>query len=259
MRYITDLLQHPLTKGLNLDDPQTTLLRRQILQQKSFLRKCYEEWYSLILQELPSIDGSILEIGTGAGFLKSLLPDLITSDLMLLKGNDLTCDACNLPIQNNVLRAIILINVLHHINNPKEFFINAHNIMKLFGKIILIEPWVSPWSRIIYGNFHHEPFEPDTESWILPDSGPLSGGNDALPWILFERDRKQFTNETGFDVLSINKMMPFRYLMSGGISLRYTVPSMLFIPLKYLEKSIPEPIMSKIAMFAIISLGKVRK
>jgi hypothetical protein len=32
-------LAHPLTKGLDIDDPRTTHLRLQIIQEKSFLRQ----------------------------------------------------------------------------------------------------------------------------------------------------------------------------------------------------------------------------
>src|SRR5437762_14337593 len=75
------LLAHPLTKGLNIDDPETTHLRRQIIQGKVFLRKIYEEWYQSIAASLPSGDGAVLELGSGAGFMKDSVPNLITSEV----------------------------------------------------------------------------------------------------------------------------------------------------------------------------------
>jgi len=39
---VTRLLQHPLTKGANLDDPKTTPLRLDIIRSKPFLMKIYE-------------------------------------------------------------------------------------------------------------------------------------------------------------------------------------------------------------------------
>ena len=35
-------LEHPLTRGLDLDDPRTTHLRRRVLDEKRFLRRIYE-------------------------------------------------------------------------------------------------------------------------------------------------------------------------------------------------------------------------
>jgi hypothetical protein len=40
---LKSLLAHPLTCGLDLDDPRTTELRRRIIQEKSFLRQIYQD------------------------------------------------------------------------------------------------------------------------------------------------------------------------------------------------------------------------
>jgi len=183
MGLINDILQHPLTKGMDIDDPGTTCLRKQIIQEKPLLKSIYEEWYRTVCNHLPSIDGPILEIGSGAGFLKKYVPDLITSDIMAVSGNDIACNALHLPFKDKGLRAIVFINVLHHISDPEIFFKDADRCVKKGGAIITVEPWVSSWSRIIYDKLHHEPFDPKSTSWVLPQSGPLSGGNDALPWI----------------------------------------------------------------------------
>ena len=110
---VTSLLQHPLTKGVNLDDPKTTSLRLDIIRSKPFLMK-----------------------------------------------------------------------------------------------------WV-------YLHLHHEQFEPNAEDWIIESFGPLSGANGALPWIIFNRDRKIFTNKyPKLKILNIKPIMPISYLLSGGISMR---------------------------------------
>ena len=71
------LLAHPLTKGLDIDDSQTTHLRQQIIQEKYFLRKIYEEWYQSMAASLPSGDGAVLELGAGGGFMSDFVPDLV--------------------------------------------------------------------------------------------------------------------------------------------------------------------------------------
>lgn len=256
MGLLNNLLQHPLTRGMELDDPRTTLLRKKIIRQKPFLRKIYEEWYSIIYQSLPAINGPILELGSGAGFLKEYIPDLISSDIIAISGNDIVCDALNLPFSQNSLRAIVLLNVLHHIMKPDIFFLETQKCLKKNGVMILIEPWVSAWSKVIYNKLHHEPFAPDSPSWTLPESGPLSGGNDALPWIIFQRDRDIFEKKTGWYAATIQPIMPFRYLLSGGISMRNIMPSWLFRPITYIENNIPDPLMDNMAMFAIIVLKR---
>jgi hypothetical protein len=44
----------------------------------------------------------------------------------------------------------------------------------------MVEPWVSDWSKFIYGHLHHEPFLPEASNWVIPAAGPLSGANGAL-------------------------------------------------------------------------------
>ena len=58
MGLFTNWLAHPLTRGLSVDDPRTTLRRRQIIVEKRFLRALYDEWYSLILVRLPASGGA---------------------------------------------------------------------------------------------------------------------------------------------------------------------------------------------------------
>jgi len=154
MSLLHSMLSHPLTRGLDLDDPQTTELRKEIVEKKPFLKKIYKKWYSQILANLPSIDGSVLELGTGAGFLKEYVPDLITSDIIQIKGNDVTCNALELPFTNDSLRAIVMLNVLHHIPEPDVFFQEGSRCLKKGGTLIMIEPWVSAWSRFIYSNLN---------------------------------------------------------------------------------------------------------
>jgi SAM-dependent methyltransferase len=239
---------------MDLDDPETTNLRRRIILEKPILRAIYEEWYETICDNLPSVDGLVLEIGSGAGFLKTFIPNLITSDIMPVSGNDIACDALNLPFKDKSLRAVVFVNVLHHISDPLQFFKKLERYVKNEGSIIFVEPWVTAWSKIIYSKLHHEPFEPDSPSWILPPSGPLSGGNDALPWILFHRDREQFVDQTNWQIKLIEETMPFRYLLSGGVSMRNLLPKWMICPVTFMERFMPQTVMKKTAMFATIVL-----
>lgn len=76
-------LAHPLTAGRDLDDPATTQLRKQIVQTKPFLRTIYNEWYSTIAAQLPTVEGPVLELGSGAGHCAEFIPGLITSEIFL--------------------------------------------------------------------------------------------------------------------------------------------------------------------------------
>ena len=73
-----------------------------------------------------------------------------------------------------------------------------------------------------------------------------------MPWIIFQRDRERFNRITGWQVKLIEEIMPFRYLLSGGVSMRNLVPAWMTRSLTSLEKSIPSRMMKKMAMFAVV-------
>jgi len=78
MGILNRVLKHPLTRGLSVDDPRTTLLRREIVRNKAFLRTLCAEWYERIIESLPC-KNDVLELGSGAGFLQEFPPDVTLS------------------------------------------------------------------------------------------------------------------------------------------------------------------------------------
>jgi SAM-dependent methyltransferase len=248
------LLAHPRTRGLDLDDPRTTSLRRSIIREKDFLRALYVEWYREIAEALPVGDAPVLEIGSGAGFLGDFVPGLITSDVMGIPGLSLVLDGRALPIGTGALRGVAMTEVLHHIPDPVAFFAETARCVAPGGRVVMIEPWVTPWSRFVWGRLHHEPFEPEARSWTLPPSGPLSGANGALPWIVFERDRDTFCERfPEWEIHSIRVSLPFRYLVSGGVSMRTLMPGWSFGAWSRLEAWLA-PWMESIGTFARVEL-----
>jgi SAM-dependent methyltransferase len=250
------LLAHPLTRGLDLDDPRVTQLRARIIREKGFLRKLYLEWYSLLLAAVPGGPGRIVELGSGAGFLKDCLPEAITSEVLSLPGVDVRLDARDLPFAQGGLKAILMVDVFHHIPDVPTFLSEAQRCLRPGGVLAMIEPWVTPWSRLVYARLHHEPFDPHAPNWRLPDAGPLTGANSALPWIVFERDKHYFTRRYRRLSLSCVKPgFPFTYLLSGGISLRSLAPGRCYGLCRGLERACG-PLERGLACFAFIVVSR---
>lgn len=250
------LLAHPLTAGMCLDDPGTTELRKQIIQSKPILRGIYDEWYRKLANALPPGTGSVLELGSGAGYLDRYIPNLITSEVLPCRGVGLVADAQRLPFRDESLRAIVFTDVLHHIPNVRSFFAEASRCVRPGGRVLMIEPWVSRWSRFVWGRLHHEPFLPGAADWSFPATGPLSGANGAIPWIVLERDRAQFESEfPTLAIAEIRPFMPFRYLVSGGLALRSLAPGFSQPIWAALERMV-QPRIRSFAMFAFVSLHR---
>lgn len=250
------LLAHPLTREMDIDDPQVTHLRQRIIQEKPFLQDIYVDWYRQMIAALPPGDASLLELGTGAGFLRRLLPGLITSDVFPCPGIDIVFDGHALPYGDGTLRGILMVNVLHHIGQPQQLLSEAARCLQHGGRMVMLEPWVTPWSHVIYTRLHHEPFDPAAVEWAFPASGPLSDANGALPWIVFQRDRTAFLQAfPAWHIITIRPLMPFRYLLSGGVSLRSLMPGWTTGAWRNLERML-EPWMEQWAMFALIVLER---
>jgi SAM-dependent methyltransferase len=249
-------LAHPLTRSLEIDSPETTGLRRTIIREKVFLRRIYEEWYRDLLSELPEGEGKILEIGAGAGFIREMYPEVLTSELLAIPGVSVVLDALQMPIRRASLRGIIMTNVLHHLPQPRVFFAEAARCTRPGGVLAMVEPWATTWSGWVYRHMHHEPFDPHRPEWNFPSSGPLSGANGALPWIIFNRDRQQFERDfPQWEIVRIHPTMPLRYMLSGGVGYRPSMPAWTFQLWRTLETGMGSW-MSRAAMFAYICLKR---
>ena len=249
-------LTHPLMKDLNLDAPETTYRRRQIIQGKNFLHRVYEEWYRALIKSIPEGNGAILEIGSGAGFFKNFFPGVIASECFYLHDIDCVIDGSFLPFADGSLKAIVMTDVFHHLPKPRLFLGEAARCLCPGGVVAMVEPWMTSWSLFVYSKFHHESFQPDAQQWEFESDGPLSGANGALPWIVFQRDRKQFESEfPQLHIRSIEPMMPLLYLLSGGISLISLQPGWTFSIWRFLE-SLLARWMDHCAMFSKIVLVK---
>jgi SAM-dependent methyltransferase len=241
----------PRSSAAQLDDPATTADRAELLLRHGYLRALYTSWYESLLSELPDVGGDVLELGSGGGFLREFLPSVVTSDVMEVPGVDRVIDARTLPFADGALRAIVATNVLHHVPDIRAFLREAARTLAPGGRVVAIEPWPTPFSRIIYSTLHHEPFDM-ARDWSLPPGGPLTAANGALPWIVFSRDRAAFERENpSLRVRRVAPRMPISYLACGGIGRAWPLPARMFRVLRALESPF-----DGLGLFALISIER---
>lgn len=256
---LLSFLRLPYMNEMDLDDPQTTAIRSKIIKEKLFLRNLYTQFYLTFKNSLSGLPKKrkLVELGSGGGFLKDIIPDVITSDVFKLPGIDLKFSATKMPFKNESVDRFFMLNVIHHIQDPQLFFKEVDRCLKKNGKLIAIEPANTFWGRFVYQNFHHdEQFNPRA-GWTLKSQKALSDANGAIPWIIFVRDRKKF--EKLFPDLKIKKITahtPIRYLVSGGLSYRQFLPSWMYILVSGFEK-VSAPFNKYIGMFYTIEIEKL--
>jgi SAM-dependent methyltransferase len=255
---LLDFLKLPEAKNIHdLDAPEATLLHREIIKKKPFLKNLYLDFYRIFERFYPDLHSRrCVELGSGGGFIKEVFPNMITSDILSLPGLDKVFSALDMPFETSSVDAFFMIDVFHHVPDSHKFLSELSRCLRPGGKIVMIEPASTLWGRFIYKNFHHEPFEPESDWKLSSEGGPLTCANGALPWIVFVRDRPKLNREFPELILeTINPHTPLRYLLSGGVSMKQLLPSFCYQPLKTLEFLLT-PLNPLIGMFYTIVLNK---
>lgn len=252
-------LKLPETRNASdLDSPARTVLHGQIIQRKWFLHKVYEDFYTQIRRGISPIpdDSVIIELGSGGGFIKEFIPQAITSEVIDVPGVDRVFSAMEMPFDDHSVDAFCMIDVFHHLPDVRRFFAEAYRCLKGGGKIVMIEPANTVFSRLIYRTAHHEPFDPDAREWSFDSTGPVSDANGALAWMVFCRDRQIFVAEyPDLEIIALRHHTPLVYLLSGGLTWRQFLPDCCYGLITAAEWCL-SPLSKYCGMFMTIELQK---
>ena len=189
------------------DDPGRYPELRARIRGKFALEAIYREVYAKYTECLSrcAADGAVLEIGSGAGFAQEVIPGLIATDILPYAGLDVVLDARRLPFASGALRAIFMFNVFHHIPDAGALLGECERVLRPGGRMLIVDEHPGVLGDPILRYLHHEPYRPDA-GWTFESTGPLSGANGALCWIVFQRDRAEFLRR--FPGLSIERYQP---------------------------------------------------
>jgi SAM-dependent methyltransferase len=212
---------------------------REAWERKPALRALYNDFYARLLGACPQ--GRILEIGAGTNHRCDLGPGVVRLDVREGPGIDVVADAHALPFAKNAFDAMIMIDVLHHLQFPLKFMHGAAEVLRPGGRISMVEPGMSPWSRHFYGRFHHEPLDLAANAFAPEHS--QSGAdpwdsNQALPTLLFatpEARRKLAEQVPDLRVVKVEWLSILAYPLSGGFRRWRLIPNCLLRPLLWAE------------------------
>jgi SAM-dependent methyltransferase len=226
---------------------------RAIREAKPALRAVYRDYYRRIAAR--TRPGRTLELGAGTGWLRELRPDAMLSDVQAAPWLDLVADAQRLPLRSQCLDNIVMLDVLHHIERPALFFAEAERVLKPGGRLVMIEPAITPVSRLVFRLFHDEPV--DLAADPLEDGAPTPGrdpyeSNQAIPSLIFGRARGRF--ERRFPRLKVKerrRLSLFAYPASGGFRRFGLIPAALVAPILRLEDALM-PLLGPLMAFRLL-------
>lgn len=221
--------------------PNTSKLRRKIWKNKKILREIYQDWYKQIITDLKPSGNRTLEIGAGSGNFKEFKPDIIACDIEPNKWLDRTFDAHKIPFKNGSIGNIVLIDTLHHLSDPIAFLYEAGRVLEKNGRLIMIEPFPSPLSLLVYRIFHPEPFIMDADYFnskkTKKHQNSLYTPNQAIPFLLFFKNYQKTKEifEKTFCLTKRKKICFILYPASGGFRNVSLIPDSMISFMKYLE------------------------
>ena len=232
---------------------------RSIWAAKPVLRAVYTDLYRLIRNSI--VEGKTLEIGAGSGNMEILGDDKVATDIVYAPWLDVSCDAQALPFADSSFSNIVMVDVLHHIARPALFLTEADRVLGHGGRIIMIEPGITPLSYCFYRWFHDE--EVDLNCDPLNTSPTFSKdpfeGNQALPTRLFGRDRQRIASVAP-NLRLVRKawLSLFAYPLSGGFRSWTLLPVCAVPSILALERLIL-PILGPLCAFRLFVILEKQK
>ena len=202
------------------------LKHRKIWNKKPLIRFIYQQWYQEITVLLAA--GTTIELCGGTGNLKEFTPGLFSSDVLYLPWMDAVINAEALPFKADSLANIIMVDGLHHIGKVNQFFKEASRVLRSGGRIILLEPYISPLSWPFYHFLHEEPvdFHRNPLDHETSKEGKLPfDANQAVATMLFEKDYERFQSRfPEFDKIIHRHLPSLVYPLSGGFGHPQIIP-----------------------------------
>jgi SAM-dependent methyltransferase len=208
------------------------------------LRTLYGRWYAMVREGLPVHEiGPWLELGSGPGFARNVIPELELSDVVGAPWLQHELDAEDLPFEDGSLGALVLFDVLHHLPHPARFFAEAVRTLRPSGRIVMCEPYVSPLSYPVYRFIHEERCDMGVDPFA---EGAGTGddpfeGNQAIPTLLLRRRRSELERRfPELRVASFRRFAGLAYPASGGFGRPTLLPMRLWRVLLGVEDRLPE-------------------
>lgn len=249
-------------KNVDLDDQDRMLFHQMILEKKTLLQDVFSQFHHQMIaldnECLGHSEGIRLEIGAGVCPMNKTAQDILVTDFVPSAGSDIVLDAQCMGIRSETVRTVYGQNCFHHFSDPRKFFNEITRVLIPGGRLILLEPYYGLLAGVLFKHmFKSEGFDKEAAEWETPIKGPMNGANQALSYIIFERDKALFHSE--FPQLKIVHQHictnGFSYLASGGLNFKQLIPHTMEKFLAKVEKAF-SPLAKVIGLHHIVVLQK---
>ncbi len=225
----------------------------------------YLRWlYIQIAGELRPKD-KVLEIGAGAGISKLFLGDfdVLRTDLLDYGLSEVQpgVNAQNLPFGTGEFDVVLGMDMIHHVPFPFKVIAEAIRTTSPSGRVILVEPYVSFASYLIYKIFHSE--KTSICKVISPEkpivSALASDGDQIIcQKMFFSKIGRTYLKKILPDETEVTRkyISPISFFLTGGINKPIRLnPNIIKFALA-IEGKIPRTFLKLIASRQIVIISK---
>ncbi|MGE0254054.1 MAG: class I SAM-dependent methyltransferase [Alphaproteobacteria bacterium] len=228
---------------------------RDLWLRKPSLRAVYADLYQRIAARC--VPGSVLEIGAGSGNFKAWAPAVVATDIVAAPWLDTVADAASLPFAAASFDNVVAFDALHHIEYPVLFLEEAARVLRPGGRLIVVDPAITPVSALVYRAFHPEPYDlaasPLARGLPTPNR-PVDAANQAFATLLFHRQSAELAHAVPALRLTETRLLSlFAYPLSGGFR-RWTLLPAAAVPVLLRCEEVLAPLLAPLMAFRLLAV-----
>lgn len=231
---------------------------RQAWQRKPVLQLAYRDFHRRIAEHVdPAIPGKIVELGSGIGNIRDVIPNCVRTDLFANPWIDQVENAYRLTFADGAVSHLILFDVFHHLEHPRTALRECRRVLAPRGRVIIFDPYVSLTGRIVYGPLHHEPIGDDRP--IVANAPPSFDPQQHSYYAAQGNATRVFWKAhapeilDGWEVIARERVGAWAYALTGGYSKPQLYPTALYPVMRGLDK-VAELVPQLMALRALVVL-----
>lgn len=206
---------------------------------KPLLQRAYRDFYLRIAQEISPKEGLTVELGSGIGRIREVIPDCIVTDLFDNPWIDRVENGYRLSFSDESISNLILCDVFHHLQYPGTALEEFMRVLTPGGRVIIFEPCLSLLGLMVYGLIHPEPialgqaitWRHQKEEDLTQSVYYAAQGNASR--IFYHGMYTQHLQE--WNIMTRKKFSALSLALSGGYNFRQFYPTLCYPFMKCID------------------------